>query len=611
MQTFMVPPRGHLTRLIAIDSGAWLFAVVLAGTLRTIDPLNETPWVSLLLIGLGAGVAQALIGMLAGVYRRRFIAGSFEEAVRLAGIVVAVGVVVLVVGLVLNRADGLPRSLGLLAAPIAAVIILGARLIMRARLQTKLPVAGRTPVLIYGAGYLGTSIAWRMRTDRASDFRPLGYIDDDAAKHGIVIHGLKVLGGYDAIDDLIEATGAKAVVLCMSEVGPEAIGRISDVNRDLGVETLSLPPLNDILRGKSSVKDLRSISIEDVLGRRPVELDMASIDATITGKRILVTGAGGSIGSELCRQVSRFSPAELMMLDRDETGLQQTQLSIQGHGLLDSNDLILADIRDPETLHAIMLERRPDVVFHAAALKHLPLLEAYPSEGWKTNVLGTLNVLNAARAAGVPTFVNISTDKAADPTSFLGKSKRMAERLTAWAGDDGRHRYMSVRFGNVIGSRGSMLPTFQTMIENGGPVTVTDPEVTRYFMTIPEACQLVLQAGAIGRPGEVMILDMGQPVKILDIARRMIRLSARDVEITFTGLRPGEKLHEDLIGKEERGESPFHPKIFHAEVAPLSPDTLDERRWREETIEHALPALDGFHSPFTKNSAGSPQEPTA
>ncbi|MCL2465528.1 MAG: polysaccharide biosynthesis protein [Micrococcales bacterium] len=293
-----------------------------------------------------------------------------------------------------------------------------------------------------------------------------------------------------------------------------------------------------------------------------------------------MTGAGGSIGQELCAQIHRFGPGELIMLDRDETALQAVDMKVFDTGLLNTPETVLADIRDSEALLAIFEDRRPDVVFHAAALKHLPMLQRFPDEAWKTNVVGTLNVLRAAKAVGVQTFVNVSTDKAADPTSVLGYSKRLAERLTASMVNGTGSRYLSVRFGNVLGSRGSMVPIFTQMIEQGGPVTVTDPEVDRYFMTIPEACELVLQAGGIGRPGEVLILDMGRPVKIYDIARRMIGMSGRkNVQIVFTGLRPGEKLHEDLVSEGEDAERPFSPLISHAHVEPVQPEDLDHDRW--------------------------------
>jgi len=269
------------------------------------------------------------------------------------------------------------------------------------------------------------------------------------------------------------------------------------------------------------------------------------------------------------------------MLDRDETGLQTAELNVFGHGLLDGREVVLADIRDVDALQRIFSERRPEVVFHAAALKHLPMLQQYPEEAWKTNVLGTRNVLDAARSVGVRSFINISTDKAADPESVLGHSKRLAERLTAQFGEDTGLPYLSVRFGNVLGSRGSMLPVFTSMIQNGGPLTLTDPAVTRYFMTIPEACQLVVQAGAIGRAGEVLILDMGEPVRIMDIANRMIEMSGRDVDIVITGLREGEKLHEVLRTKGEEDQRPIHPKISHARVPVLDPQDLAWSRWSQ------------------------------
>ncbi|MFJ3384410.1 MULTISPECIES: UDP-N-acetylglucosamine 4,6-dehydratase family protein [unclassified Curtobacterium] len=320
---------------------------------------------------------------------------------------------------------------------------------------------------------------------------------------------------------------------------------------------------------------LDGIDIESLLGSRPRHDEPEFGVDFVRGQSVLVTGAGGSIGSELCTQLMRFDPAEVVMLDRDETALQRVQVAVAGHGLLDTRDVVLADIRDAETIRQVMLDRRPDVVFHAAALKHLPMLEQYPDEGWKTNVLGTRNVLAAAAEAGVGTLVNISTDKAANPTSVLGATKRTAERLTAWTAAATGRAYVSVRFGNVLGSRGSMLPLFADLIRAGRPVTVTHPDATRYFMSIPEACHLVIQATAIAQPGEVLVLDMGQPVRILDIARRMVSAMGGTSDIVFSGLRPGEKLHEDLIGCDETERRPVHPKISHASVPPLAPSALD------------------------------------
>lgn len=324
------------------------------------------------------------------------------------------------------------------------------------------------------------------------------------------------------------------------------------------------------------IPHIEDLDIAALLGSRSTVDDLELAAEFLRERRVLVTGAGGSIGSELCRQIMRFEPAEVIMLDRDETALQHVQVSIFGHGLLDTRDVVLADIRDADAITAIMIDRRPDVVFHAAALKHLPMLEQYPHEAWKTNVLGTLNVLEAARAAGVPRFVNISTDKAANPTSVLGTTKRVAERLTAWMAEQTGDDYVSVRFGNVLGSRGSMIPLFVELIRAGLPVTVTHPDATRFFMSIPEACHLVIQAGAIAEPGEALILDMGEPVRILDIAERLIAALERDTEIVFSGLRTGEKLHEELIGDGESERRPVHPKITHAVVPTLSPTALSD-----------------------------------
>ena len=346
---------------------------------------------------------------------------------------------------------------------------------------------------------------------------------------------------------------------------------------EVGLTVKVLPSVEELIDGNVGPYDIRDLTDEDLLGRRQLDTDIESIAGYISGRRVLVTGAGGSIGSELCRQLTRLGPSELIMLDRDESALHAVEMSIHGRSLLDTDETVLADIRDVSTLRDIFERRRPDVVFHAAALKHLPLLERFPDEAFKTNVLGTWNVLDAARSVDVTAFVNISSDKAANPTSVLGYSKRVAERLTADIGaDPSSGRYLSVRFGNVLGSRGSVLGIFHSQIARGGPITVTDPGATRYFMTIPEAVQLVIQAGAIGESGEVLILDMGEPVSIYDLARRLVQRSGKDVPIEFTGLRPGEKLHEELLGDDESDERPRHHLISHAKVPQLDPAQLNE-----------------------------------
>lgn len=390
-------------------------------------------------------------------------------------------------------------------------------------------------------------------------------------------HGLRVVCSIDHLADIAVRTRASAVVIATDEqLSTEYINALNHVCESSQLRLLVMPGVEEYarFRGARTAAQVREINVADLIGRPPLELDETRVSKFIRGKKVLVTGAGGSIGSEICRQVHRFGPAELIMLDRDEGGLHATQLSLTGTALLDGSDTVLADIRDAETLNQIFAERRPDIVYHAAALKHLPLLESYPAEAVQTNVVGTQNVLTAAALAGVRTVINISTDKAANPASILGESKRAAERLTAHMGITNEGVWASVRFGNVFGSRGSVITTFQRQIEEGGPVTVTHPDVERYFMTIPEASQLVLQATVIAKSGETLVLEMGKPVKIAELARNLIKLNDADVEIVYTGLRDGEKISEDLVDdREEALVGDRHPLITEVRVSPEPMDT--------------------------------------
>jgi FlaA1/EpsC-like NDP-sugar epimerase len=349
---------------------------------------------------------------------------------------------------------------------------------------------------------------------------------------------------------------------------------ISDISaraRAISMDVKVLPAVQNLNERPLDTSDIRDLTDEDLLGRRKIVIDLQQISDYLVNRRVLVTGAGGSIGSELCRQLARFNPAELIMLDRDESALHEVQLSIHGRALLNTPQTVLADIRDAETIKHIFNTRKPEVVFHAAALKHLPLLETYPTEAYQTNVLGTLTLLEASAQAGVGVFVNISTDKAANPISVLGYSKRIAERITAHFGKTvSSGKYMSVRFGNVLGSRGSVLMSFRDQIANGGPLTVTHRGVTRYFMTISEAVQLVIQAGAIGKSGEALVLDMGTPVSIYDVAKQLVTNSGKAIDIEIVGLRAGEKVHEELFGDGETDIRPAHPLISHVQVPSTS-----------------------------------------
>lgn len=578
----------------AIDVLGWAVAVVLAQALRYDLAFRQID-VSATVILIGSiFVIWLMCAQVGHLYRHRYTYGSFEEArvVALSSVTCAViaGLPVAFWGV----SFGLPRSTMLIAFMIVLIWMLGVRYFRRILFEHQTQRHSLTePAIIFGAGFVGSSLVRRLLADADSPYRPVALLDDDASKKHVRIRDVDVLGRLDDLPAIVGKTGAKVLVVAIAKADSELIQRVVEIADPLGVNVKIVPPLQHLLRGVDEPMSLRDLTVEDIIGRRPIDTDVESIAGYLKGKRVLVTGAGGSIGQELCAQIHQFEPAELIMLDRDETALQTVEMKVFGNGLLVTPEVVLVDIRDADALTAIFENRRPEVVFHAAALKHLPMLQQYPDEAWKTNVLGTLNVLRASRAVGVSTFINISTDKAADPTSVLGHSKRLAERLTAWMAQETGLKYLSVRFGNVLGSRGSMLPLFTWQIEQGGPITVTHPDVTRYFMTIPEACQLVLQAGGIGRPGEVLILDMGEQVKILDIAKRMVAMSGRDIKIEFTGLRTGEKLHEDLTSSHETAERPFHKLIAHAKVKAVSPSVLDDARWTFSSMSEVAMSVPG------------------
>lgn len=587
-------PRLWLWSQAILDSLAWAVALCLAVLLRYELDVRLINFPGLILIISIAVATQLIVGWYMALYRGRYTFGSIHEARVLVAVTLIVAVVTSIFLSIFITEIHVARSVAVIAFPFAALSMAAVRYAKRLYVEGK-PTFGEEAqrTLIYGAGFLGNSLVTRMVQDPESPYVPVGLIDDDVAKKHLRLSSVSVLGGGEKLPDIIKNTKSTVVVLAMAHLSSQRIREISDTVSGLGVKVLVLPPLQEMLSpeaaNRGGLTDFREIDVADLIGRNPVETQVEEIAGYVKGKRVLVTGAGGSIGSELCRQLSGFEPASLMMLDRDESGLQHTQLSMVGHGLLTDENIVLADIRDAEALNRIFADKRPEVVFHAAALKHAPLLQMYPEEGWKTNVMGSLNVLQAARSVDVETFVNISTDKAASPTTALGHSKRAAEKLTSWmAGETGK-RYVSVRFGNVIGSRGSMLPLFTDQINKGGPVTVTHPDITRFFMTIPEACQLVIQAGAIGHGGDVLILDMGEPVRIMDVAERMIAMSGKKIEIEITGLRPSEKLHEQLTGDDEVQDPDGHAKISHTHARPLNPADLDLALWLQRCRDEAGP----------------------
>lgn len=575
LNNLLKSPARRILVQIVLDGFMWFASIILAEILRYDISTVDIVWSSTLLICLMATVIQIVGGTAVGVYRRRFVPGSFAEFQALLVVTLISGVITTIPVMTFGIELSIPRSTILIALPIAFVLMGGLRYVARLYLESiSRPAEGANRTLIFGSGNSGRTLVRRLLTDPNSSYLPVGILDDDESTHRMRISNIPVLGSRTAIPHAAETHEADTIIVAVPNADAMLLQEITRLSEAGDLRVLVMPVLDSVLRSSSRVEDLRDVSIEDITGRHPVELQIPPVVDLIAGRRVLVTGAGGSIGSELCRQINKFGPAELMTLDRDETALQAVEIDLHGHGLLNTSDVILADIRDEDSLMKVFADRKPEVVFHAAALKHLPLLEQYAGEAWKTNVIGSLNVLNAARSVEVATFVNVSTDKAADPTSILGHSKRLAERLTAWTARETEAKYVSVRFGNVAGSRGSMLPVFRSLIESDQPVTVTHPEATRYFMTISEACNLVIQAGAVGRSGEALILDMGEPIKILDIARRMISMSGRQVDVVFTGLRPGEKLHEKLLGSDETEARPMHPGISHTAVPPLPPDHL-------------------------------------
>jgi FlaA1/EpsC-like NDP-sugar epimerase len=563
----------RLTRVLW-DWLSWAIATVFVVGSRYDFELRAVLWASVVLYTLAACVLQALIGAIGMLYRGRYRIATFEESVGLATTTGLVGALLALGFIGLAGASTFPRAIAVLAPPVALLVMAGGRVGFRAWRDRALPNLDAEKVLIYGAGNAGYQLVRLITTDPRSPFQVVGFIDDAKSKRNLRLLGVPVLGPHKRMLEIAEARGVTTVILSIPNASSALVRELSDLVESAGLRLLVVPPVHELIGGQVRLSDIREVDVADLLGRHQVATDVHQIAGYLTDRVVLVTGAGGSIGSELARQIYQYGPRELVLLDRDESALHAVQLSIYGQGLLDTPDIVLADIRDRERLDAVFAEHRPEVTFHAAALKHLPMLEQYPSEGWKTNVDGTLNVLRVAERYGCTRFVNISTDKAADPSSVLGSTKRLAERLTAWYAQHSGQVYLSVRFGNVLGSRGSVLETFTQQIAAGGPVTVTHPDICRFFMTIPEACELTIQAAAIGDPGEVLVLNMGEPVRILDLAKRLVARAGRDVEIVFTGLRPGEKLTEVLVSQDEVGVIKRHPLISHVPVPPLDPSQL-------------------------------------
>ncbi|UTE74970.1 polysaccharide biosynthesis protein [Rossellomorea marisflavi] len=428
------------------------------------------------------------------------------------------------------------------------------------------PKQEKKRALIIGAGSAGSMLVRQLRKNPETDLLPVGFIDDNPKKYKLQIYGVQVFGQTKDIPEIVERLNVDNIIIAIPSLSKHDIQNIYQECSKTPAKTQIMPMIEDIVSGKVSVHQFREVEVEDLLGRDPVDLDTKTISEKLTGKTILVTGAGGSIGSEICRQVSKFDPDTLLLLGHGENSIYGIDMELRTKYKNDFNIIpIIADVQDRDRIFEVMESYSPDVVYHAAAHKHVPLMEYNPREAVKNNVIGTKNVAEAADTFGVKTFVLVSSDKAVNPTNVMGSTKRIAEMVIQNLNKDSETNFVAVRFGNVLGSRGSVIPLFKKQIQAGGPVTVTHPDMTRYFMTIPEASRLVLQAGALARGGEIFVLDMGEPVKIVDLAKNLINLSGYTLEeigISYAGIRPGEKMYEELLGENEVHSKEIFPKIF-------------------------------------------------
>ncbi|MGG3564193.1 nucleoside-diphosphate sugar epimerase/dehydratase [Neobacillus rhizosphaerae] len=436
------------------------------------------------------------------------------------------------------------------------------------------PKQNKERLLIIGAGSAGTMVVRQLLNNHQSKLLPVAFIDDDEKKQKLDILGIPVIGGISEIEEAVRKFEIDHIVIAIPSLSKKKLNRIFQECAKTTAKTQILPMLEDLMTGKVSVNQFRDVQVEDLLGREPVELDMASISENITDKVVLVTGAGGSIGSEVCRQIAQFQPKQLILLGHGENSIYSIEMELKEN--YRNTDIqfipVIADIQDAKKLMSVMGSYQPNMVYHAAAHKHVPLMESNPEEAIKNNIIGTMNLAKAASWNGVKTFVMISTDKAVNPTSVMGATKRLAEMIVQHMDQESETKFVAVRFGNVLGSRGSVIPLFKRQIEKGGPVTVTHPDMIRYFMTIPEASRLVLQAGSLAKGGEIFVLDMGDPVKIVDLAKNLIKLSGNSIDeigIEYTGVRPGEKLFEELLKEDEVHEEQIYPKIYVGKTSEL------------------------------------------
>ncbi len=593
------------TAVVVHDLAVTLLAWWLANTLRYAmlpygQQLQLLSWQTLIVLGV-----QAVMFYWTGLYKGLWRFASVPDLWNILRAVVAGAVVIYLALFLYNRMDGISRSV-LLIYPVLLAAFLGApRLAYRYWKDSQLDLFHAKHshrVLVIGAGRAGEALVRDLRRD--TRYIPAGFIDDDAALRGSRLHGVPVLGGTDKLAELARRVGAEMLLIAMPSADKDQMRRVVGRCEATGLPFRTVPRLDDVVSGRAQFNQLKEVAIEDLLGRDPVKLEWNAIRRSISGQRVLVTGGGGSIGSELCRQIARLGAAELTILELSEYNLYRIEQELHAQYPELLLRCLIGDCGDAATCTNAFALSKPQRVFHAAAYKHVPLLQNQLREAFRNNALNTRVVAEHAVRFGVESFVLISTDKAVNPTSVMGACKRVAEIICQVVGEGHATRFVTVRFGNVLDSAGSVVPLFRRQIAAGGPVTVTHPEISRYFMTIPEACQLILQAMAMGQGGETFALDMGEPIRIRDLAEQMIRLAGkqpgRDISILYTGLRPGEKLFEELFHPLENYHSTAHPKIFEAAprqqsvalvLAQLARATEAVQQFDEETLQHCVGSL--------------------
>jgi FlaA1/EpsC-like NDP-sugar epimerase len=575
--------------LLVGDSLALIASPLIAFALRfeSLDWIGEHPSIVLPFVAITLPVRLSIFYTF-GLYQRLWRHAGVSEMrqiVLAAACASAAGAflgLVLLPGLAIMPGR-LPYSVAFLDAMLMTAAVAMPRLLLRARSpgwgRRRSTDRGR-PVLVVGAGMTGKLVVKELLSNPGLKLRPIGFVDDDPTKHNLVMCDLPVFGSLNTIPEVVERNSVSEIIIAMPSAPGPVVRQVVRAALDCGAAARTVPSLPEILSAKVSQTSLREIEIQDLLRRDPIETDLAAVAELATGETVLITGAGGSIGSELCRQLARLAPARLVLLGHGENSIFDILHELRKtYGDVEVVPVI-ADVRDRQRMMRVCSTYRPYAIFHAAAHKHVPLMEDNVAEAITNNVLGTMNMVDTAVESGAHRFVFVSTDKAVRPTSIMGASKRVAEQLVQHAAMKHHRNFVSVRFGNVLGSRGSVVPTFLRQIREGGPLTVTHPEMQRYFMTIPEAVQLVLQAGALGRGGEVFVLDMGEPVRVVDIATDLIRLSGleigTDIEIQFTGIRPGEKLYEEMFFTAEYVVPTEHGKVLRARNGAL-PEGLMRR----------------------------------